>query len=699
MKKNLPVTGQERIYGQETAIVSITDLKGVITYVNQDFVDVSGFSEDELLGQSQNIVRHPDMPPEAFEDLWQTIKSGRPWRGVVKNRCKNGDFYWVDAFVTPVVKGDRVVAYQSVRTRPDPGSIQKAESVYRKLLTKQIRHLPRRHSVFDVSLKTRILGSMLVLCGLISVLGMLNLDLMLEQMRWFSTGMEQAEAEAPASLPTENGNQHMASHQAGLASIMEFTRIRFNIAFGVIGFTISILLLITFLVMRTAISPMKHVVKISADMAGGELREKIDAETNDEVGQMFQSLKLLQARLRTVFGRFRESATQLAGSAEWLSGNGQKNAEHMERQQLETFKLVSAMNQMTGTVNEVASNSSQAAERAQQVSAQVATGKQVMSRNRDAMNSLAMEVRRSSAVVDKLAEESSNICRVTDVISDIAGQTNLLALNAAIEAARAGESGRGFAVVADEVRTLAERTQRSTQEIRDTIEQLQLGITDAISVMERGRLSADEAMQESINAEQALNSISHAMNDISLMNNQIATAAEQQSAVSAEINESLRVIQEFTELTTGEAYQIARSGTDLSEMAISLMSVLSQFSSEQAGNFNFADARADHEKSFCHLGEYLQGELGDYSEQDLLSHRHCALGHWLYSGAVAGQLSKEVLSEIEQLHERFHQLSRDIVAINDRGDVDQAQHRYAELKTVKEKLFEHLNGHQHLLAG
>ena len=564
MKKNLPVTGQERVYGQETAIVSITDLKGVITYVNQDFIDVSGFREDELLGQSQNIVRHPDMPPEAFADLWQTIKAGRPWRGVVKNRCKNGDYYWVDAFVTPLVKGNRVVAYQSVRTRPDSGSIQKAESVYRKLLTKQISRLPHRHSIFDVSLKTRILSSMLVLCGLMSVLGILSLDLMLEQMRWFNAGMEPAEASA--SLPASNGNQHMVQNQAGAAWIMEFTQSRFNMALGLIGFIIGTLLLITYLVMRTAISPMKQVVKISADMAGGELREKVDAETNDEAGQMFQSLKLLQARLRTVFGRFRESATQLASSAEWLSGNGQKNAEHMERQQLETFKLVSAMNQMTGAVNEVASNSAQAAERAQQVSAQVATGKQVMARNRDAMNSLAEEVKRSSAVVDKLAEESSSICRITDVISDIAGQTNLLALNAAIEAARAGESGRGFAVVADEVRTLAERTQRSTQEIRDTIEQLQLGITDAISVMERGRFGADEAMQESINAEQALNSISYAMDDISQMNNQIAAAAEQQSAVSAEMNESLKVIREYTELTTGEAYQIARSGTDLSEM-------------------------------------------------------------------------------------------------------------------------------------
>ncbi len=697
MKKNLPVTGQERVYGQETAIVSITDLKGVITYVNQDFIDVSGFREDELLGQSQNIVRHPDMPPEAFADLWQTIKAGRPWRGVVKNRCKNGDYYWVDAFVTPVVKGNRVVAYQSVRTRPDSGSIQKAESVYRKLLTKQISRLPRRHSIFDVSLKTRILSSMLVLCGLMSVLGILSLDLMLEQMRWFSAGMEQAEASA--SLPASNGNQHMVQNQVGAAWIMEFTQSRFNMALGLIGFIIGTLLLITYLVMRTAISPMKQVVKISADMAGGELREKVEAETNDEVGQMFQSLKLLQARLRTVFGRFRESATQLAGSAEWLSGNGQKNAEHMERQQLETFKLVSAMNQMTGTVNEVASNSAQAAERAQQVSAQVATGKQVMARNRDAMNSLAEEVKRSSAVVDKLAEESSSICRITDVISDIAGQTNLLALNAAIEAARAGESGRGFAVVADEVRMLAERTQRSTQEIRDTIEQLQLGITDAISVMERGRLGADEAMQESINAEQALNSISRAMDDISLMNNQIAAAAEQQSAVSAEMNESLKVIREYTELTTGEAYQIARSGTDLSEMAISLMSVLSQFSSEQADTFDLAEVREDHEKSFRDLGEYLEGELDEYSEQDLLSHRHCTLGHWLYSGAIAGQGSTGVLNEIEQLHEKFHQLTRDIVAINNRGDVDQARHRYAELKTVKERMLEHLNGHRHLLAG
>lgn len=129
------------------------------------------------------------------------------------------------------------------------------------------------------------------------------------------------------------------------------------------------------------------------------------------------------------------------------------------------------------------------------------------------------------------------------------------------------------------------------------------------------------------------------------------------------------------------------------------MSVLSQFSSDQADTFEFAEVREDHEKSFRDLGEYLEGELDEYSEQDLLSHRHCTLGHWLYSGAIAGQGSTGVLNEIEQLHEKFHQLTRDIVAINNRGDVDQARHRYAELKTVKERMLEHLNGHRHLLAG
>jgi len=133
MKKNLPVSNSEKTFADDANILSTTNLKGAITYVNPDFVDISGFDEDELIGKSHNMVRHPDMPPAAFKDLWQTVKSGESWMGVVKNRCKNGDYYWVNAYVSPIVKDGEICEYQSVRSKASAEEIRRAEKLYARL--------------------------------------------------------------------------------------------------------------------------------------------------------------------------------------------------------------------------------------------------------------------------------------------------------------------------------------------------------------------------------------------------------------------------------------------------------------------------------------------------------------------------------------------------------------------------------------
>ncbi|HEC18817.1 MAG TPA: PAS domain-containing protein, partial [Gammaproteobacteria bacterium] len=133
MKKNLPVTGKEKSYSDHIKIISTTTPKGILDSINEDFIYTSGFSEEELLGKSHNVVRHPDMPPAAFDDLWKTIKAGKPWMGIVKNRCKNGDHYWVDAYVTPIFQGGEITGYQSVRVKPEREYVYRAEKVYKRL--------------------------------------------------------------------------------------------------------------------------------------------------------------------------------------------------------------------------------------------------------------------------------------------------------------------------------------------------------------------------------------------------------------------------------------------------------------------------------------------------------------------------------------------------------------------------------------
>jgi len=130
MKTNLPVNDHEVNFPKHGKIISTTDLKGAISYFNQDFMDISGFSAEELQGKNHNLVRHPDMPPAAFQNFWDRLKQGKPWMGIVKNRCKNGDYYWVDAYVTPVYDGQDIVGYRSVRTKPDKEHVNRASTLY-----------------------------------------------------------------------------------------------------------------------------------------------------------------------------------------------------------------------------------------------------------------------------------------------------------------------------------------------------------------------------------------------------------------------------------------------------------------------------------------------------------------------------------------------------------------------------------------
>lgn len=151
MRKNQPVNNRESTFDEGTPLVSTTDLKGQITFVNEAFVEVSGFSRDELIGQPHNLVRHPDVPAAVFDDMWQKLKANSPWIGIVKNRCKEGGFYWVNAYVTPIVDADEVIGYQSVRSKPTATQVKRAVTTYNRLNTNR-----RRFSFWDISLSARV---------------------------------------------------------------------------------------------------------------------------------------------------------------------------------------------------------------------------------------------------------------------------------------------------------------------------------------------------------------------------------------------------------------------------------------------------------------------------------------------------------------------------------------------------------------
>jgi len=301
------------------------------------------------------------------------------------------------------------------------------------------------------------------------------------------------------------------------------------------------------------------------------------AEGKDELGEMGVNFNQMMGHLATTLNEVSSAATQLAAASEETSAVTEEARIGVSNQQSETDQVATAMNEMTASMHEVARNASQTAEAVASADAETSAGTRVVENSVAAINGLAAEVQKASSVIEELATDSQNIGTVLDVIKDIAEQTNLLALNAAIEAARAGEQGRGFAVVADEVRTLAQRTQESTAQIQTTIESLQDRASQAVAVMGEGQRMAEQGVSQAGEAGVSLTGISAAVTSIGDMTHQIASAAEQQSAVSEEINRSIVTISEAThEMNLGSEH-VSKASYDIAHLATELQTSVSRF--------------------------------------------------------------------------------------------------------------------------
>ncbi|MFW2373753.1 MAG: methyl-accepting chemotaxis protein [Gammaproteobacteria bacterium] len=338
-------------------------------------------------------------------------------------------------------------------------------------------------------------------------------------------------------------------------------------------------ILIVLFVPRIIIKPLQAILHRVEDIAQGEgdLTLRIEVNAKDEGGKLAAAFNRFVEKLHAIVREIVASSHNLSSSSEHMADIVRESYEAMKGQRMETESVVTAIHEMSATVQEVARNAAHAAQAAQEGDSQAKEGRMVIGDTIAGIHSLATEVENASQVISQLENDTSAIGTVLDVIKGIAEQTNLLALNAAIEAARAGEQGRGFAVVADEVRTLAQRTQQSTQEIEEMIERLQTGVQRAVTVMQEGRNQATESVARAGKAESSLNGITHAIESISDMNAQIASAAEEQTAVAEEINRSMIKVSELTEQTEAGAKETSASVNALIEMAISQERLVSQF--------------------------------------------------------------------------------------------------------------------------
>ncbi len=520
MKKNLPVTQKEHLMPDNAEIVSTTDLKGVVTDVNETFIEISGFSRDELVGKSHNVVRHPDVPPAVFANMWDTIKTGKPWMGIVKNRCKNGDHYWVDAYVTPIMENGKITGYESVRIKAERDRIPTAEKLYRDIYNEKSLKSPFAMT----SVANLATGAFVVL----TIIFAGNI--------WIGS----------ASPMLATGLYLVSLVFAGMNIFWSTRRI------------------------RDAYTEALRVID-------NPVLQKLYTDEINDIAAIRLARRMQDSHLRTALSRLLHLSGRVSRHANATTDVSQQAASFVGEQQSQTATVATAIEQMSVSIADVSDSALQVTSAVEQAAGRAREGRGMLTKASESANALDKVMTSTSEVVNELHQDANSIGSVTDVIQNIAEQTNLLALNAAIEAARAGEQGRGFAVVADEVRSLATRTGESTKEIRELIEKLQSRVSQVVNVIDEGRKNTRESAENSKQVNNELAEVLDSVEDIRSKVFVIAKAVEEQNGVARNISSNISSINELAYKTTDAVTQGASESEALQKIAHELESMVERF--------------------------------------------------------------------------------------------------------------------------
>lgn len=519
MRTNLPITQHEIKMREGGRLITTTGLKGVITYCNDEFVEISGFSEAQLIGQAHNIIRHPDMPQAVFSDMWRYLKAGKAWMGVVKNRAKNGDHYWVSAYVTPIRENGQMVGYESVRVEPTREDIARAETLYGRIAADKSAVKPSSHVL---SLMTS--GWPLVLSLALSLIA-----LAFEQ-TWIAAGLI------------------VSGHLLG-----------------------------AFIFQKSLTGRLKRLIGLRPQA----FHDPLVARTYSDESGIFSQLAMLliseDARVRTALARIDDQAELLYAQARASYDYISAGAQAIGRQRAETDQTASAITEMTASIQEVTETMLGNAREAETADRLAIIGSERSSEALIAIEQLVTRVNGIGQAISRLGESTKSIGEAASLISEIAEQTNLLALNAAIEAARAGEQGRGFAVVADEVRSLASRTRESTVRIQEVIDDFRLQVDTAVQATQEGEEVAGQGLEKVREAESSLRDIVTSIQAISDSFISMSAAFEEQNQVSEEINHQIINIAELADHSEEQAASAKHSSDSLSAMSRGLKDLVSRF--------------------------------------------------------------------------------------------------------------------------
>lgn len=499
MRKNKSLINEEVHFDESQELVSTTDLRGVITYANSEFCEVAGYKSEELIGKNHNIVRHPDMPKAAFKEMWEKLKQGDSWRGMVKNRCKDGRYYWVDAFVTPIFEHGQLIGYQSVRTKPSEQLKQRAQALYDTLNANK--------SLFNFREKTALRQGITLACLFIWLIGSV------------------------------------------LISSLTLATINIAICIVVVALNYDELI---------ATPAILRKQKAQSDSVSRYIFSGMSPHSVSDYRE-----QLLNAKLRTVLGRMKDSTLDFNSIATKLDHQSSLTEKGIASQSERLAQIASAMTQMGTTIGEISVNTAETADKVNNTHQSCSEIKVHIANNNKMVSDLAVQVEHAATTASSLASEADKIGQVMTEIEGIADQTNLLALNAAIEAARAGEHGRGFAVVADEVRTLSSRTQSATTQIHSSIKEIQDTLFSWSKVMQNTKDQADTCVTTTDKTQIELDGIFAQISEISHLAIQIASAAEEQQMVSTDISNNVTEIKSFSDENLSSSFEVAKSAAEL----------------------------------------------------------------------------------------------------------------------------------------
>jgi aerotaxis receptor len=514
MRSNLPVTQKEYQFPASETLLSTTDLESRITYANAAFIRTSGFAPEQLMEEPHNMVRHPDMPVEAFADMWRSLKAGQSWRALVKNRRQDGDHYWVVANAAPMRRNGQVTGYLSVRTKPTRAQVDAAQALY-------------------VRFKEGRATGQAFYRGLVVRTGLL---------RW---------ASALQLLPTAWRVRLPLLVLGAIAEIGLFGS-------GLTGFVLAAfaaatavgLLLVDWFIEAQITTPLGAVADAAQKVASGEAAPDLNMNRCDNVGLIARSINQAGLNLQSLVADVYEQAAgvqvasqQIAAATSDLSSRTEQTASSLEQ-------TAAAMEQQTASVK-------QNSETAHQASQLAMGATQVAEKGGQAMANVASTMATITASSRKIAD-------IISVIDGIAFQTNILALNAAVEAARAGEQGRGFAVVATEVRSLAGRSAVAAKEIKALID-------DSVGKVESGsRLVAD--------AGQTMDEVVTQVRRVNELMAEITVASQEQSLGISQVGMAIAHLDQMTQQNAAMVEQSSAAAISMGDQAQRLVEAVKVFS-------------------------------------------------------------------------------------------------------------------------